>query len=96
MNSNDIFKIKDEIAFRKSCDRTLTIVHPLTDKIITINETAAEIWQLFDGRKNLAEIVDCFIKSHEKDCELPSVEVLRRDVLEIIESFLNKDLIEII
>jgi len=95
LNLDSIFRIKDEVAFRKANDGTMTIVSPVTDKITTINATATEIWEMIDGNKSVAVIIDQFLENHSGDNNFPGKETVGKDVKEIIEMFLNRLLIEI-
>jgi hypothetical protein len=71
-------------------------VSPVTDKMISINSAAAEIWEMIDGAKSLKQVTDRFYFSHGKDAGSPSFEKLKQDVLEIVEAFFDRDLIELI
>lgn len=90
-----IYKIRKEVAFRKSADGLLTIVSPVTDKITTVNSSAAEVWDLIDGQSSVDEIVKGFIKLHKEDAGFPCTEEIIKDVSEILESFFERKLIEI-
>jgi hypothetical protein len=94
LNLDTVFRIKDEIAFRKANDGTMTIVSPVTDKIITINATATEIWEMIDGQKSVSEIVGSFIQIHSKDNGFPGSDEARSDVISIVDDFFNRKLIE--
>ncbi|HNW82938.1 MAG TPA: PqqD family protein [bacterium] len=96
ITEKSIFRIRDEVAFRKLSDGSVTIVSPVTDKMISINSSAAEIWEIIDGGNSLKQITDCFYLSHGKDAGSPSFEELKQDVVEIVKAFFDKDLIELI
>ncbi len=91
-----VFKIRNEVAYRKSSDGNMTIVSPVTDKITTINLTATEIWEMIDGHKNVSEIIEQFYSTHSKDSNLPPKDMVGEDVLEILNSFLEKQLVELV
>lgn len=95
MEKDCILKIKNDVAFRRSFDGTLVAVSPETDKILTLNESAAELWSLIDGKRTLAEIVTLFA-AHFEAASLEELAQIESDVLEIIGKFLEKQLIEII
>lgn len=86
------YTIKKEIAFRKMKDETVTIVSPLTDKIITINPVAGMIWEKLDGENTVSEVAK-YIKSVFPENNLSYEDVLA-DTVEIIEDFLSRELIE--
>ncbi|MGI6395439.1 MAG: PqqD family protein [bacterium] len=96
MKKQTIFKIKDEIAFRKAADGTTTIVSPATDKILTINVAATEIWEMLDGVSSAGVIAEKFASIHANEEGFPGKERAQDDALKIIEQFLNKKLIKII
>ena len=93
---NRVFKIRNEVAFRKAGDGTMTIVSPVTDKIITINSAACEIWEMLDGKKTVSEIISIFGDRHRTDNDFPGEKQVAEDVVDIIDSFFNKELIELV
>ncbi|HPA57359.1 MAG TPA: PqqD family protein [bacterium] len=95
MKSDTIFRIMNEVAFRKANDGTLTIVSPVTDKITTVNGTASEIWYMIDGKIDVGTIVDKFIQAHKEDNGFPGEKVAKNDVFAIMNDFLHRELIEI-
>lgn len=95
LNGDTIFRIRNEVAFRKAADGTLTIVSPVTDKITTVNSAASEIWDMIDGKMNAGEIVEKFINTHKDDNGFPGHKDAERDVFAIINDFFNRELIEI-
>lgn len=94
MELNTVFMIRKEVAFRKASDGTLTIVSPVTDKITTINSSAAVIWDLIDGKKDLQALINEFITIHKNENSYPGDEGAKCDIIEIIEHFFNRNLIE--
>ncbi|MBP5201283.1 PqqD family protein [bacterium] len=95
MEKDCILKIKNDVAFRRSFDGTLVAVSPETDKILTLNESAAELWSLIDGKRTLTEIITLFA-AHFETASLDELVQIESDVLEIIGKFLEKQLVEII
>ena len=95
MEKDCILKIKNDVAFRRSFDGTLVAVSPETDKILTLNESAAELWSLIDGKHTLTEIITLFA-AHFETASLDELVQIESDVLEIIGKFLEKQLVEII
>lgn len=94
INKNSVMVIKKEVAFRKLADGSVTIVSPVTDKMISINKSASEIWYMIDGLNSLKNITERFIFLHGKDADAPSVEDIEKDVMETVKSFFEKALIE--
>ena len=95
MEKNRILKIKDDVAFRRSFDGTLVAVSPESDKIVTLNESAAVLWSLIDGKRSITEIVTLFAAHFDAE-SLDELTQIENDVLEIIDKFLEKQLVEII
>ena len=95
MDKNRILKIKDEVAARRSFDGTLVAVSPESDKIVTLNESAAELWALIDGKRTLTEIIVLFAAHFDVE-SLDELSQIEKDVLEIVDKFLEKQLVEII
>jgi len=93
---NRVFKIRDEVAFRKAEDGTMTIVSPVTDKIITVNPTATEIWEMIDGKKSVSQIIELFLKEHSEDKNFPGKKQLTEDVTDMIDNFFARTLTELI
>ncbi|MFO7735336.1 MAG: PqqD family protein [bacterium] len=92
MIDNKKYSIKKEIAFRKMKDETVTIVSPLTDKIITVNPVAGMIWEKLDGTNTVSEVAK-YIQGVFSENDLSYEDVLA-DTVEIIEDFLSRELIE--
>jgi hypothetical protein len=59
------------------------------DSIYTVNEIAARIWDLMDGKKTVAEIKKTLLNDYDV-----TLEELDRDVEEFISKLLNERLIE--
>lgn len=95
MEKDCILKIKNEVAFRRSFDGTLVAVSPESDKVVTLNESAAEFWSLIDGKRTIKEIIVLFATRFEVET-LDEFSVIENDVIEIVEKFLEKQLVEII
>jgi len=89
-----VFRIRDEVAFRKTADGSLTIVSPVTDKIVTVNESACEVWELIDGKQNVNEIAETFVSNHKDDKDFPGEKEGLEHVAQILEEFLKREFIE--
>lgn len=95
MDKDCILKIKNDVAFRRSFDGTLVAVSPESDKIITLNESAAELWSLIDGKRDITEIITLFA-AHFGAETLDEISQIEKDAVEIVGKFLEKQLVEII
>ncbi len=87
------YKIKEEIAWRKMKDGTVTIVSPVIDKIITINETAGIVWSSLDRGSSSEEISSLLYSMYQADGSV-TLDSVKKDVQEIINVFIEKSLIE--
>jgi hypothetical protein len=54
------------------------------ESVFTLNETAALIWSLLDGRRSLADVRDAVLDEYEADPQL-----VERDLLELVEQWLE-------
>ncbi len=95
MEKDCILKIKNDVAFRRSFDGTLVAVSPESDKIVTLNESAAELWSLIDGKRTVTGIIALFAAQYEVET-LDELTRIGNDVLDILDKFLEKQLVEII
>jgi len=57
-------------------------------EVIHLNEVAAEIWRIIDGKRKISEIVDHIQKDFDVDKEQAE-----KDTLEFIQSLLNINLV---
>ncbi|HOW52003.1 MAG TPA: PqqD family protein [bacterium] len=91
--NDHVYRIRDEIAWRKMKDGTVTIVSPLVEKIISINATAGIIWELLDGKRNVAAVVDGL---YEKFGGSDGVDraTLERDTHEMLRDLIDRQLVE--
>ncbi|MDD5084856.1 MAG: PqqD family protein [Candidatus Omnitrophica bacterium] len=88
----EILKIKPkrdkDIAWR-TVEKEALIVNPKDSLIYPFNRVATRIWELADGGKTVAEIIDEI--KNEFDA---SPETIERDVAEFIENLISKGLLE--
>ncbi len=72
------------------------VLIPLSDNIadmnrlFTLNETGAVIWELIDGQRNVSEIIDEFIDRYDIDPETAT-----KDILLFLENMSNYLIIKI-
>jgi hypothetical protein len=57
-------------------------------EVVHLNEVAAEIWRIIDGKKTISEIAD-----HIHDHFEVNKEQAKKDTLEFIQSILDKNLV---
>lgn len=63
-------------------DGELLLYHPQSTATVYMNHTAALVWQLCDGRRDVAEIVEILAESFPE-----SRDDLRKDVVSTLDSF---------
>jgi hypothetical protein len=63
-------------------DGELLLYHPQSTATVYMNNTAALVWQLCDGSREVAEIIDLLSESFPE-----SHEGIRADVVKALESF---------
>ncbi len=90
--NDHVYRVRDEIAWRKMKDGTVTIVSPLVEKIISINATAGIIWELFDGKRTVAAIVDALYEKFS--AEGVDRGTLESDTHEILRDLIDRQLVE--
>lgn len=57
-------------------------------EVIHLNEVAAEIWRIIDGKKKVYEIIDYIYNTFEVDRE-----EVERDTLEFLKMLLDKEIV---
>ncbi len=63
-------------------------VGDLEDELYTLNETGRAVWERLDGRRTLAEVVEELAVEYEA-----SAEVLRADVLGLVDELLKRKIL---
>lgn len=91
--NDHVYRVRDEIAWRKMKDGTVTIVSPLVEKIISINATAGIIWELLDGKRTVAAIIDALQERFKGETGVDRV-VLERDTHEMLRDLIDRQLVE--
>ncbi len=80
MDSNTIYTKSDSIVSRKIADEVILV--PIRqdvgdlESIYTLNEVAARIWELVDGKSTVKEIRDVIVSEYE----VPPIEV-EKDIM---------------
>ena len=83
-----VFQQNDDMAWRIVDDECI-IVDPQGSTATVLNPTGARIWELVDGKRTVASIVDEIVD--EYDADRAQVEA---DAREFVEDLLGKDLIQ--
>lgn len=76
-----------ELISRKLGDE-LVILDADGTKLITLNETAAAIWEMLDGQKSIQRVVERLVASYSVD-----EATAREDVVETARRFLSEGLV---
>ncbi len=91
--NDHVYRVREEIAWRKMKDGTVTIVSPLVEKIISINTTAGVIWELLDGKRTVAAVIDSLYEKFKGE-EGVDRAVLERDTHEMLRDLIDRQLVE--
>jgi coenzyme PQQ biosynthesis protein PqqD len=71
-------------------DQEILLLHPVDGQIVQCNSAAGTVWQLCDGARTIAEIVELL-----RDAYPESAESIETDVLAILEELRTADVISI-
>lgn len=88
MPSETIYKKKEGISSRK-LGNDLMLYDQKNDKVHVLNETGALIWELLDGKNNLLDIKNIFMKKFSGAAK----EEISKDIHEIEEKLVSEGLI---
>ena len=92
MKFDSVYRQADNIVTRKVMDETLLV--PICgdlasmDELYTLNDTGAFVWQALDGTRTLAEISEQLEREYDT-----SLEIIKADVLEIIDGLASAGLV---
>ena len=84
---NRRYRPASHLAFRE-IDGTMVIVHPLENRVITLNETGTEVFKRLDGR-TVAEIAQVLERQFRADYE-----GMLRDTLAFLDQLEQRHLVE--
>jgi hypothetical protein len=79
----------DDNAVRQIED-TVFVMNPDTSELHSFNEVGRRIWELVDGSRTVATIVEVIIEEFEIDAR-----TAESDALEFLDELLNKDLVRV-
>ena len=89
INLEEIPNQRHDFQIEEIDGETLLYQHQLK-RMIYLNESAALVWHLCDGRRSVADIIDLLINSY------PDIEdAVRADVIEAIDSLVLEDVLYI-
>ncbi|MCI5210640.1 MAG: PqqD family protein [Candidatus Electrothrix sp. ATG2] len=86
MNKDNTVILKADYLLEK-IDNEFTVHHPYHSTSIYLNETGAVIWELCDGKRTIAEIIDILIEAYPE-----SSEAIEAGVLDIITGLVDKNI----
>ena len=89
IEENDIFIKKQEIEFILDDDGTAVIKKPDFNKMLYLNKTGVEVWNLINDNNTLAKIIKCFSEKYSLQYD-----DLKKDISETIIALLEKKFIE--
>lgn len=70
-------------------DGRFSIFNPRTQRVLTLNETASDVWRLCDGQWDLADIVDTLAAAYSE-----SADSIRSSVHDTVRLFDDEGLLE--
>jgi hypothetical protein len=79
----------DDNAVRQIED-TVFVMNPDTSELHSFNEVGRRVWELVDGSRTVATIVEVIIEEFEIDAQ-----TAESDALEFLGELLNKDLVRV-
>ncbi len=85
LTSNDVLAVVSDVVSRKN-EGELVVVLPQEGKFLVLNGAGAEVFQLLDGRRTLAEVAGALHADYE-DVSLERVQV---DVLALAQKLLAR------
>ncbi len=84
---------RPDIVWRKIGDEVLLLpIHSRLDdmeSMFTLNEMAAKVWSMLDGRRNLLEVRDAILDEYEAEPQQ-----VEQDIANIVEQWLEINAIE--
>ncbi|XCN73425.1 MAG: pyrroloquinoline quinone biosynthesis peptide chaperone PqqD [Candidatus Electrothrix aestuarii] len=86
MNKDSIITLEADYLLEK-IENEITVYHPSLTTSIYLNESGAVIWELCDGKRTIAEIIDILVAAYPENAE--SIEA---DVLDIIGRLVDKNI----
>lgn len=87
MNNSDIYRHADE-ALLEDMDGELLLYHPPSAMTLHLNGSSAVVWQLCDGKRSIAEIVQLVTEAYPEQAEqIPG------DVQSVIEDLLRRNVL---
>jgi len=72
-------------------DGEITVYHPASTTSLYLNETGALIWELCDGQKDIAHIIEILEEAYPE-----SREQISSDVIMILTQLADKNLVDLI
>jgi hypothetical protein len=73
---NDVLRPASGVVSRKS-GGDMVVVLPEQARFLVLNDTGAQIWQLADGQRNLAQIAEALVDSWQIEQAQAEADVLR-------------------
>ena len=84
-----VTRVEDDIVWSRLDDSVLIVATKLNEeKIYTLNKTAAHLWEICDGSKSVADMVQSLCRAYDIDAA-----VALKDTFVFIEDMSSKGLI---
>lgn len=85
MNKNNVVVLAPDYLLEK-IDNEITVYHPSLTTSIYLNETGAMIWELCDGKRTIAEMIDILTETYPENSEQ-----IQTGVMDIISRLVDKN-----
>ncbi len=80
--------VKKNRLITKKLENEFIVVDTENGQVHSLNETAAMIWQMYDGKLSIDEITQCILEKYKV-----TFETAKSDVEKVLRSFIEKGLI---
>ena len=90
MDSTTTLKRSDNATFQSVAGEAI-VIHLPTGKYFSLNRVGTELWEMLDGRRSISEHAAFLAQKYNVDSE-----TVGRDVLELCDKLLAKNLVEVV
>lgn len=84
-----VYTKKENISEQK-LGNELMLYDSASDKVHVLNQTGAYVWELFDGKRTLVAVKNCFIERFKDTPE----DTIKKDLEDIIKLLIKESLIQ--
>jgi hypothetical protein len=80
--------IRSEQVLAQTSGDTVVLLHPDSGEYYTLDEVGARVWELCDGTRSTAELVEVLCREYDAPAE-----TIRADVLELLAELVDEKLV---